>query len=203
MRSGRRWRRGESTNSSSAARASWKTCFQPKNDRLLFAYFGIALQPRRRGVATSLRSEIAKRKQLSAMIGDDADRDGMLVLLRDPDRRAVSVSASGGRAARALGSHTDGAPAGQPRIRRFARSSAPYSLHFCEAPLTAGTSSLCAVEPRACTPLTDSANHTRSSTPLTPLWRAQLAQQYILPPASSADPIRWTGWLSCSLAPGS
>jgi hypothetical protein len=58
--------------------------FQPKNDRLLFAYFGIALQPRRRGAATVLRSEIAKRKQLASLMGDAADNDGTLVLLRDP-----------------------------------------------------------------------------------------------------------------------
>lgn len=58
--------------------------FQPKNDRLLFAYFGIALQPRRRNLATALRSEITKKKQLSALIGDENYRNGKLILLRDP-----------------------------------------------------------------------------------------------------------------------
>ncbi len=58
--------------------------FQPKNDRLLFAYFGIALQPRRRGYAASLRSEITRKKQLTALIGEEGERDGKLVLLRDP-----------------------------------------------------------------------------------------------------------------------
>lgn len=58
--------------------------FQPKNDRLLFAYFGIALQPRRRNLATALRSEITKKKQLEALIGEEGGRDGKLVLLRDP-----------------------------------------------------------------------------------------------------------------------
>jgi hypothetical protein len=58
--------------------------FQPKNDRLLFAYFGIALQPRRRTATTALRSQIAKRKQLSNLLGDAADGEGVLVLLRDP-----------------------------------------------------------------------------------------------------------------------
>lgn len=58
--------------------------FQPKNDRLLFAYFGIALQPRRRGLVTSLRSEIAKKKQLQALIAEEEGRGGKLVLLRDP-----------------------------------------------------------------------------------------------------------------------
>lgn len=57
--------------------------FQPKNDRLLFAYFGLSLTTRRRSLATSLRSEIAKKKQLHALLGDDA-RMGKLVLLRDP-----------------------------------------------------------------------------------------------------------------------
>lgn len=58
--------------------------FQPKHDRLLFAYFGISLQPRRRSLSTTLRSDIAKKKQLTALIGDEQQRDGKLVLLRDP-----------------------------------------------------------------------------------------------------------------------
>lgn len=57
--------------------------FQPKNDRLLFAYFGIALQPRRRNLSTSLRSEISLKKQLHQMIGDNS-HDGKLILVRDP-----------------------------------------------------------------------------------------------------------------------
>jgi hypothetical protein len=58
--------------------------FQPKNDRLLFAYFGIALQPRRRSLTTELRSEITKKKQIAALIGDEERQDGKLMLLRDP-----------------------------------------------------------------------------------------------------------------------
>ncbi len=58
--------------------------FQPKNDRLLFAYFGISLQPRRRSFSSTLRSDIAKKKQLSALIVAENHRDGKLVLLRDP-----------------------------------------------------------------------------------------------------------------------
>lgn len=57
--------------------------FQSKNDRLLFAYFGIALQPKRRNLSTVLRAEVAKKKQLTALIGEE-QRDGKLVLLRDP-----------------------------------------------------------------------------------------------------------------------
>jgi hypothetical protein len=56
--------------------------FQPKNDRLLFAYFGISLQPRRRSAATALRSEIALKKQLNALFGEEDHRD-KYVLLRD------------------------------------------------------------------------------------------------------------------------
>ncbi len=57
--------------------------FQPKNDRLLFAYFGLALQPRRRSLSTTLRSEMTKKKQLTALI-DEEQHDGTLMLLRDP-----------------------------------------------------------------------------------------------------------------------
>ncbi len=58
--------------------------FQSANDRLLFAYFGIALQPRRRSLSTTLRSEIAKKKQLRTLIGEDDGPEGKLLLLRDP-----------------------------------------------------------------------------------------------------------------------
>lgn len=59
--------------------------FQPKNDRLLFAYFGIALQPRRRNLSTVLRSTIAKKKQLASLLKDVEDFvHGKVVLFRDP-----------------------------------------------------------------------------------------------------------------------
>jgi len=57
--------------------------FQPRNDRLLFAYFGLSLQPRRRSLTSTLRSEIAMKKQLAALLGEETD-DGKVVLLRDP-----------------------------------------------------------------------------------------------------------------------
>jgi hypothetical protein len=57
--------------------------FQPKNDRLLFAYFGLSLQTRRRSLSTTLRSQIAKKKQLAALLDEESD-SGTLVLLRDP-----------------------------------------------------------------------------------------------------------------------
>ena len=58
--------------------------FQPKNDRLLFAYFGISLAARRRTLATAVRSVLARKKQLAGLLGDEDDRFGKLVLLRDP-----------------------------------------------------------------------------------------------------------------------
>ena len=42
--------------------------FQPKNDHLLFAYFGVSLQVRRRSMRTQLRSRLAtKRKALRSL----------------------------------------------------------------------------------------------------------------------------------------
>jgi hypothetical protein len=57
--------------------------FQSKNDRLLFAYFGISLQPRLRSLGTALRTQIARKKQLAALLGEENRRD-TFVLLRDP-----------------------------------------------------------------------------------------------------------------------
>jgi hypothetical protein len=59
--------------------------FQPKNDRLLFAYFGISLSARRRTVSTAVRATIARKKQLSTLLVDRDNHDGRLVLLRDPN----------------------------------------------------------------------------------------------------------------------
>lgn len=71
--------------------------FQPKNDHLLFAYFGIALQPRRRNLSTVIRAEVAKKKQLKALLGEeDNGLDGTLVLLRDPtDERYPNIPDKG------------------------------------------------------------------------------------------------------------
>jgi hypothetical protein len=56
--------------------------FQPKNDGLLFAYFGISLTIRRRSIASTKRQEIAvKRKLLSILDGSSR----MAMLLRDVD----------------------------------------------------------------------------------------------------------------------
>jgi len=58
----------------------------PKNDRLLFAYFNLSLEPRRRSLTTSLRAQISIKKQLLTLF--DKARDPVLrseyLLLRDP-----------------------------------------------------------------------------------------------------------------------
>jgi hypothetical protein len=58
--------------------------FQAANDRLLFAYFGISLQPRKRSLATTLRSEITLKKQLKRLLEAEEGVKGRGVLLRDP-----------------------------------------------------------------------------------------------------------------------
>jgi len=52
--------------------------FQPKNDNLLFAYFGISLQTRRRALRTEVRSRLAtKRKALRTL--SEHEHQGVLV----------------------------------------------------------------------------------------------------------------------------
>jgi hypothetical protein len=58
--------------------------FQPKNDHLLFAYFGISLQIRRRSARTSLRSMLTMKRRAMRHLGD-GDHESRNVLLRDPD----------------------------------------------------------------------------------------------------------------------
>jgi len=58
--------------------------FQPKNDRLLFVYFGLSFQARRQSAATALLSVIARKEQLAALLESDNSSRGNLVLLRDP-----------------------------------------------------------------------------------------------------------------------
>lgn len=54
--------------------------FQPRNDHLLFAYFGISLVIRRRSQATNLRGEVAMKRKLKSTVLTTSD----LVLVRDP-----------------------------------------------------------------------------------------------------------------------
>jgi hypothetical protein len=57
--------------------------FQPENDHLLFAYFNLSLRARRRSAVTTIRSEIAIKKQLQKLLDDRSN--GGFVLLRDPE----------------------------------------------------------------------------------------------------------------------
>lgn len=59
--------------------------FQAKYDHLLFAYFGISLQIRKRSVRTRLRGILAIKKQTIRHLGEVDDYANEAVLLRDPD----------------------------------------------------------------------------------------------------------------------
>jgi hypothetical protein len=53
--------------------------FQPKNDRLLFAYTGISLQVRRRTLKTEIRSKLAMKRKATRLLEPSSE-----ILLRDP-----------------------------------------------------------------------------------------------------------------------
>lgn len=55
--------------------------YQPKNDHLLFAFFGISLQTRRRSLAVQIRSRLTTKKRLRKLLEDHSSANG--VLLRD------------------------------------------------------------------------------------------------------------------------
>lgn len=54
--------------------------FQPKNDNLLFAYFGISLTIRRRALATQIRAELATKRKLKKTVMTSSAE----ILVRDP-----------------------------------------------------------------------------------------------------------------------
>jgi hypothetical protein len=54
--------------------------FQPKNDNLLFAYFGFSLQIRKRSLRTALRSRLTIKRKVERIFGHQYERP---VLLRD------------------------------------------------------------------------------------------------------------------------
>jgi len=56
--------------------------FQPKNDHLLFAYFGISLQIRKQKTATQIRQTVTLKRKLNKLFGDTGFW-GKPVLLRD------------------------------------------------------------------------------------------------------------------------
>ncbi len=58
---------------------------QPKNDHLLFAFFGVSMQIRRRSVSSEVRSLLAKKRKCVRLLKDQKNR---FILLRDPtDKR--------------------------------------------------------------------------------------------------------------------
>ena len=59
--------------------------FRPSNDHLLFAYFGISLQIRRRSSRTRLRSNLALKKSIIKHLGDLRQPSFKNVLIRDPE----------------------------------------------------------------------------------------------------------------------
>jgi hypothetical protein len=58
--------------------------FQPKNDNLLFAYFGISLQIRKRSIRTALRAKLAMKRKVMRCLGDGWD-ENRTILVRDPE----------------------------------------------------------------------------------------------------------------------
>lgn len=58
--------------------------FLPRNDHLLFAYFGISLQVRRRSTKTLLRSRLATKRKLVKELGEFGRGGYKAVLIRDP-----------------------------------------------------------------------------------------------------------------------
>jgi hypothetical protein len=58
--------------------------FLPKNDHLLFAYFNISLQVRRRSLQSKLRARLAIKHKLIGALGDIDSHIPKAVLLRDP-----------------------------------------------------------------------------------------------------------------------
>jgi hypothetical protein len=57
---------------------------QPKNDHLLFAYFGISLQIRRRSMRTDLRSRLTLKRKLVKELGQLRGVNYKPTLIRDP-----------------------------------------------------------------------------------------------------------------------
>jgi hypothetical protein len=58
--------------------------YLPKNDHLLFAYFGISLQVRRRSLKTETRARLSLKKKLTNVLGEINQLGHAQVLIRDP-----------------------------------------------------------------------------------------------------------------------
>lgn len=59
--------------------------FQPKNDHLLFAYFGISLSIRRRSLKTQIRTRLTIKRKAIRCLGDVKGHSHRPILLRDPE----------------------------------------------------------------------------------------------------------------------
>ena len=57
--------------------------FLPKNDHLLFAYFGISLQIKKRSIRQNVRSKLAIKKKVTSILGASIDETYKPVLIRD------------------------------------------------------------------------------------------------------------------------
>jgi len=58
--------------------------YLPKNDHLLFAYFNISLQVRRRSLKTEIRAKLSLKKKLTNVLGDINQPRYTPILIRDP-----------------------------------------------------------------------------------------------------------------------
>ena len=58
--------------------------FSARNDHLLFAYFGISLQVRRRSLKTEIRAKLALKRRLTNVLGEIDQLGSARVLIRDP-----------------------------------------------------------------------------------------------------------------------
>ncbi len=69
--------------------------YLPKNDHLLFAYFGISLQVRRRSVKAEIRAKLSLKKKLTNILGAIDQIGHREVLIRDPrDERYPSIDST-------------------------------------------------------------------------------------------------------------
>lgn len=66
--------------------------YQPQYDHLLFAYFGISLQIRKRSAKTKLRSILATKRQAIRHLGNVTGHSHKVVLLRDPEANQYPYS---------------------------------------------------------------------------------------------------------------
>jgi hypothetical protein len=87
--------------------------FQPKNDHLLFAYFGISLQIRRRSMRATLRAKLTMKRKVMRHLGDGWHAH-KIILLRDPeDEKYPDISGEkdpayrGWHVAEFVGNHLD------------------------------------------------------------------------------------------------